>query len=732
MRTYIIVMALLVSTIKISTVFAEVTVFKEYDQVHADTPWQITADSISYSDKDSAIIAKGDVIISRGNQTLYADEAYYNNESKDVTLSGNIRLESGEDIFRGTEGFFNLEDQTGRITNGNLFITSNHYYISGDVMEKFSEDSYLIKNCHVTSCDGEKPSWNISGSEVRVTIEGYGKVKHAFFRIRNIPVFYWPYLIFPAKTKRQTGVLLPTLGYSSRNGFGIEIPIFWAISDQTDATFYERFLSERGFMQGLEFRYKADNDSKGDFLFDIISDNVTPKDLSDPDQVSLSPAPRTNKTRYWFRSKTDQDLPFESEARLDLDYVSDRDYLKEFQSEVDGFGARPVLGDEFGRPILDSHSPTRRSALRLSRNQPDYSLQAIGEYNEVLVDPVDEEMPQPLAGLDFSLMPRQFLDLATFYSFDTNYDYIWRDEGQKGHRLSFEPGLAYPFWLSRFMQIEPSASYTGNIQWLADNPDIDHQAQGAFQFDTSVSTIMDKHFNFSWKKITKLKHKFTPALTYKYRVYNNEDQYEPWFEPINAEGNMNHIILSLDNFLDSRKENDKGAVSYTQVGTLKISQGYNLEEARKDEEPEDEKQPLEPLIGSLTFTPFPAIAIDTVAWWDHYINDFSYTDLSLGVKVDRSGGREDSYAMSYNYRKNGSDFLNYSIDFNLFHRYSIGTSLRRDMDLGKTIQSSYWINYSSQCWGVRLTTKTQDGASSIRVNFTFLGLGGFGTGNTGL
>ena len=82
--------------------------------------------------------------------------------------------------------------------------------------------------------------------------------------------------------------------------------------------------------------------------------------------------------------------------------------------------------------------------------------------------------------------------------------------------------------------------------------------------------------------------------------------------------------------------------------------------------------------------------------------------------------------MSYNYTKDGSNFLNYRIDFNIFHRYSIGTYLKRDMDLEKTIESSYWIEYSAQCWGLKLTTKNQDGSSSIRVNLQFLGLGDFG------
>lgn len=722
-----ILLALLLCVLKAHFSMAEVTALDEYEKAPDDSPWQIIADSLSYRDKDSTIIAKGDVVVSRGNQRLYADEALYNRTTGEIRLTGSIRLESGGDIFTGDEGVFNLQDQTGSITNGSIFITDNHYYISGDVIEKISEDSYLIKNCRVTTCNGETPSWSIAGAEVKVTIKGYGTIKHATFRVRRIPVFYWPYLIFPAKTDRQTGFLLPYLGHSSRNGAEIELPFFWAISDQTDATFYERFIEKRGFMQGLEFRYKGYNDSKGDFLFDIISDEITPKDMNDPDQVALSPVARTNQTRYWFRSKADQQLPVSIMSRLDLDFVSDQDYLKEFDEEIDGYGARPDLGGEFGRPLQDTHSATRRSALRLSHDSEAYSLQAIGEYNQILLDSsVNDETAQPVAGLDFSLLPRQLLDLSPYYAFDIDYDYIWRDQGQKGHRMSFKPGLSYPIWLGRYLEIEPSASYTGNIQWLDDNPEEDRQMQDAFQFDTRVSTLVEGYFDSSWMDITKIKHKFMPSLTYQYRFYNDEDRYQPWFEPIEKEGDFNRLTLSLDNYFDSRKENDKGDVSYAQLGTISLSQGLDIEETRREESPEREKEPFEPLVGSITFTPSSVVDLDAEAWWDHYINDISHSSLSLGVIVDRSGGNKDRYSVKYSYNKEGSRFLNYDIDFNISHRYSIGTYLKRDLGLNKTVESSYWIEYSSQCWGVRLTTKTQDSASSVKIIFSFLGLGDFG------
>ena len=147
---------------------------------------------------------------------------------------------------------------------------------------------------------------------------------------------------FPAKTKRESGLLLPSIGFSKLNGAEVEIPVFWAISDQMDATFYEHYMSDRGLMQGLEYRYVADQESKGAFLADVLDDKKE-KDLSDPEELEVSPFPRTNDTRYWLRGKSDQALPMGLKAKMDLDYVSDQDYLREFQWGLYGFQARPDL-----------------------------------------------------------------------------------------------------------------------------------------------------------------------------------------------------------------------------------------------------------------------------------------------------------------------------------------------------------------------------------------------------
>jgi len=678
------------------------------------TPGQITADSLEYMEKEGLIVGKGDVLLTKGNLSLSAKEASYNRNTGAVEASGDINFENGEDTFTGESGSFNLNDQTGRITKGHLFLKENHYYISGDLIEKNGDNTYLIRDFRLTNCDGTDPTWSITGSEVMVSIEGYGKIKGAAFRVCDIPILYLPYMIFPAKTKRQTGLLLPGPGYSDRNGIELEIPFFWAISDQMDATFYERFISRRGLMQGIEFRYVSEGNSEGTYLFDILPDRVEKKDMNNPEQSDLSPFARTNRTRYWLRSRMDQRLPAGIEARLDTDVVSDQDYLKEFGDGLFGLEARPDLAEVSGRPVDEITSPFRRSALRLSRYNDDYSLQALASYYQRPEGFLDDQTAQPLAGIDLTVLPRPLFKLPLAFSLDADFNYIWRDLGQRGHSFSITPVLTYPTRFGPYLEFEPSISVTKNMRWISNDPYNNNPlSENVYQFQARLSTIMERIFDVDWNHAKRLKHKLVPSLLYEYRSQKDENGYSSWFDPIDAVGKINRITLSIDNLMDAKKQDSKGNITYSQWADLNLTQGYNLDESR-----------LTPLTGIFTLMPSPDLDLNAEFHWDHYKDEISFADLSLKFNISRSEGRKDSYEIDYVNLNEGNKGLSYYLNINLVHGFSAGSSLQRDMALGHNIENSYWLEYMAQCWGTRLTVERFDEESRIMLTFRILGLGG--------
>jgi len=714
----------------------------------SQSPWKLSADRLTYKAKEGTYIAEGHVVISKDNQSLHTEYASYNVNTGIVSLSGGLLLETNGDTLTGKEGTFNLNTQTGRVVEGALFLKKNHYYINGRLLEKVGPDTYEVEDCSVTTCDGTNPDWRITGSQIRVTIEGYGTVKHAAFRVRNLPIVYIPYMIFPAKTRRQTGLLPPRVGYSTLNGGEIEVPFFWAISDQVDATFYQRYMSHRGYMQGAEFRYLESETSKGVFESDILSDKKKEKDMNDEDALDISPYARTNTTRYWLRGMADQDLPLGINARFDADYVSDQDYLREFESELFGFSSRTDLADEFHRPVQENRSPTRRSALRLSRDGENYALQGSTSYYQYMGDPsLKNDVQQPLGSLDFILMQEQIKKLPIFFNVASDYDYVWSDDATRGHSLSISPEITFPLWLGPYVEFEPSFKYTYDALRV-DNTDGSKadQYQSAYEARARLATNAERVYSLDWAQVKKVRHKISPTFYYTYRGYRTNQDDDPWFNPIDyddygspwfdftdqwEEENLsrNRISFALENFLDARLENEKGAVDYRQWVNFKLIQGYDFDEARRSTATGDGKEPFTPLAALLVVTPFPALDLRASTAWDHYEKQFSRTTVSGELTVQRLGGLRDRYRVNYQYyadETEGQTNVNLMADINLVHGFSVGGSFQRDLNKDQNIVTAGWVGYQSQCWGIKLGAQKEYNQTNILLVLRLVGLGDTG------
>jgi LPS-assembly protein len=715
---------------------------KQRIQDDKEAQWQITANRLTYNEKEGLYFAEGDVVVTRSGQVLYAREGVYNEKTGLVEVSGDVRFESNGDYLTGERAVFDLNTRMGQMGKARLFMSKNHFYVNGDSMEKLGPDTYLVKDARLTSCDEPDSAWSITASEVKVTVEGYGVVKDGVFRIRGVPVLYVPWGIFPAKTQRQSGLLVPGLGYSSRNGAEVELPIYWAASDQTDATFYEHYMSKRGLMQGVEGRYVAEENSKGAVLFDILSDRIGEKNLGNSEEADISPFPRTNETRYWLRGKVDQAMPLGVTARLDTDYVSDQDYLREFNSGLRGVGykGRPELAQQFGRPLEEVYSPFRTSRLRLSRDQSDYSLQARSSYYQRPQNTSDDTTPQPLGGAMYSVLPRPLFGAPFFMRFRSEYDTIYRDTGDKGQRVLVGPEISRPFWLGPYVEFEPSVGYTRATQFFEKGDgSSDEQFRDAYDLQGRVSTLLERTYDFEWEETKRLKHKVFPSLTYRYRGYQDGTKYRPWFESVDAEGKRNVVALSLENFVDARNEDAKGNVTYKQWGTFQLIQGYDIEGTNRMQVPYTQLEALtlpsttrgdrhyEPLIGILTYHPFSSIDLDSEIRWDHYDEEVALADTFLEFNVKRAGGRADRYGLEYLYVRDRNESLGVNAHVNLTEKFAVGTSFHRSLDLGESVGARHYVQYSSQCWGVKLSVENLAGIDSVMVSFNLLGLGEFGT-----
>ena len=65
-------------------------------------------------------------------------------------------------------------------------------------------------------------------------------------RFKDVPIFYSPYLAFPLGDDRQSGLLFPSFGHSGNNGYQLEVPYYFNLAPNYDATLTPGYLSKRG------------------------------------------------------------------------------------------------------------------------------------------------------------------------------------------------------------------------------------------------------------------------------------------------------------------------------------------------------------------------------------------------------------------------------------------------------------------------------------------------------
>jgi len=180
--------------------FAHIDTFAEEKEDKKDFI-EIEADSMDYDYTNDRYHAQGAVVINYKDMHLNADDVNLDNKSKVATAQGNVFLKMGEDYLKGDKVIFNIENQTGVAYEGQVFYERNHFYVKGDKIEKKGENTYFIEQPRATTCDGESPDWEIAGSEMDVTIEGYGKVKDARFLTKGLPIFILPSYFSPPRQK---------------------------------------------------------------------------------------------------------------------------------------------------------------------------------------------------------------------------------------------------------------------------------------------------------------------------------------------------------------------------------------------------------------------------------------------------------------------------------------------------------------------------------------------------
>lgn len=704
----------------------------------ASMTWHLTADQVGYDQDTNMFTATGNVIIESGDKKLTADVIRFNRDTMEAEARGNIRLKVGGDYLTGDRIRINLNDATGEIYNGTIFVASRHFYIRGDRIRKTGKQTYIMDSGSLTTCDGDHPAWKITGKDLDVTLESYGTVKNATLWAKQLPVLYVPYFLFPVKQRRQSGLLPPQLGYSNRNGFEYIQPCFWAINRSSDATFYLHYLQQRGLKYGLEYRY-ALSSARGVFMADYLNDDKIDDGLGNASKdwgYTEDNVLRTNRDRYWIRGKADQELPWEAQLKLDLDIVSDQDFLREFDSGYSGYDAtRDYFVSNYGRDIDDENDPVRRNSLTMNRIWPTAALNAeVIWYDDVIKRRLDQpdDTLQRLPRISFDTLKQPFGQTPLFYEVDSNYTNFFRQEGISGQRIDLHPRWYLPLSFKRFIAFEPSAGFR-QTAWFVDGKDAGEpgmndpgfQHRETYDLGADLSTELDGIFNVGRWSIEKIRHTIVPEIKYAFIPETDQSEY-PFFDETDRIENQNRITFSVTQFFTAKTEDTshkqaataaEPAYLYDQFCRILLEQPYEFNPDNQQGEGN-----LLPLHFELDVTPMHLLTLHADAQWSHNTGNLATSDFYL--RMASPGG--DSFLVEHRYENDVSQSIYLNISKAVTHRIRLYGKYERNLKDGIEIEKGIGLLYTSQCWNLDLSMEDKENDRRFGLMVNLLGLVGIG------
>ncbi len=749
----------------------------------ATEEWQIDADKITRYEDPKSIIAEGNVVLTKREQlppelskkqqkdqqwaalleetdpasteatgqavekdaapryetrvTIEADWIAYDMKRNSIKARGHVAIKAPDDEIRAEEGVVDLGTETGTFTDATILRKALDLHLEGKSIKKTGFNTYHIKDGWVITCklkDNETPPWSFASRDTTITEGGYAVLKHATFRIKDVPVLYTPWMIVPAKNKRQTGLMFPEVSSSDRNGPGLNLPLFVNLSDSTDLTLFPEYYMDRGVMPGMEFRYILGESQKGTLMGSFLEDNLT--DPSEIDYYQETGYTHTNKDRYWLRSKIDHDLVNNWHSRIDLDIVSDRDYLTEFNTGYTGFTqSNNRFLAMYGREFQNRTADQRLNTMKVLKAWDSMSLQThFLAVNDLRADQTSPNPLWKLPALDFT----GSLPIAeTSLALDWNADYVnyWRENGTGGQRLDLFPRLSAPVPLGAYLESRAevgvrNTSYIvntyGDGAWNQD----DTPSRSLFNLHGELGTTLLRTFEMNGSEGTSWDHRLRPSLQYDYLPETNQEDL-PLFDAVDRISERDAITYGVDNFFEFFTDSQKGAGR--DYGYFKAWESYDLRR-------EYSERPLTPISFELGWTPLDSFALSYQT--DVGVYGEGVTLYSLASSYQNSRG--DALVLDYRYSSAekimGSPYsstgnydtiedledihqLNASVKAQIINTISATYQIEHSLSQSQTIEQNISLTYHPACWSVELRSHYTPGDQGFMLVFNLANIG---------
>ena len=447
-------------------------------------PAYIYADAFNVQKQDESVF-EGHVELQRGREWMATDKLHYNHNTEQYRTEGQVRFQN--ETLRMTAENAKGDHKADTIELSKLQYQFNVSNGNGtaDAVSVHGKTSKLSK-ANFSTCPSNQQEWQFVADQIELNEETHrGVAKNATLKIGGIPVFWLPIMRFPTTSDRASGFLAPKIGEDSLNGIDISLPYYINLAPNYDTTLTPRYLSNRGFMLGSEFRYLFDS-NKGEFSATFLPNDEIRAD----DRYLLGWSHFIGMNRSWY---------FDS----DLNHVSDVNYFS-----------------DFGKSINETSTALLQSSLGFHGRGKFWNLELTASSWEI-ANPTQTPGSEP-----YRRLPRLAVSgskpIVPWLELGLNAEAVAfkHEQLEDGNRLDIEPYVKLPI-TGTFWYVTPSLSWRQTEYWLGNNSnDVSHLSRGLSIFSVDAGASFERSDSFAGQSFIQT---LEPRLFYLNVPYRNQD-----------------------------------------------------------------------------------------------------------------------------------------------------------------------------------------------------------------
>ena len=278
--------------------------------------------------KNNIVTASGDVAVVYKDYFLTSSRAVYDKTTGELELFDNVRANQlGEYKTLGNYARLNIKNKERSFQPFYMLEEKSQVWIGAEKGVLVDTDLDLNSGV-VSSCNPTDPLWKMEFSSSDYNTDSkWLNLYNTRLYIYDIPVFYTPWFGHSLDKTRRTGLLKPTLGYSSDEGFLYQQPIYIAEQDWWDLELTPQIRTNRGKGLYSTFRFTDSNVSNGELKVGYFKEDdkyFVDKELANQNHRGFN---FKYENSDFLNSWTGANFEGQSGIYADIGYMNDVDYI---------------------------------------------------------------------------------------------------------------------------------------------------------------------------------------------------------------------------------------------------------------------------------------------------------------------------------------------------------------------------------------------------------------------